>query len=44
VSLHGAVRGTLDIDIVINWNRKNLRATEAALQELADIEALEKVL
>jgi len=40
VSLHGAVRGTLDIDIVINWNRKNLRATEAALQELGLVSRL----
>ena len=40
VALHGAVRGTLDIDIVINWNHKNLRATEAALQELGMVSRL----
>jgi len=40
VALHGAVRGTLDIDFIINWNRKNLRATEAALQELGLVSRL----
>ena len=24
VALHGALRGTIDIDFVINWNKKNL--------------------
>ncbi len=32
VALHGAVRGTVDIDVAITWNRKALLATEAALQ------------
>jgi hypothetical protein len=33
VALHGAVRGTVDIDIAIAWSRKSLLATEKALQE-----------
>jgi hypothetical protein len=32
VALHGAVRGTVDIDVAIAWNRKTLLATEAALK------------
>ncbi len=31
VALHGAVRGTVDVDIVLAWNLKSLRATEQAL-------------
>ncbi len=31
VALHGAVRGTLDIDIVIKWTLKNLQKTEQIL-------------
>ena len=34
VALHGAVRGTVDIDIVIHLRKKSLEAAEAALQEL----------
>lgn len=33
VALHGAVRGTVDIDLAIAWNRKTLLATEKALHE-----------
>ena len=33
VALHGAVRGTVDIDIAIAWNRKTLKATVRALEE-----------
>jgi hypothetical protein len=33
VALHGAVRGTVDIDIAIAWSRKSLLATEKALQD-----------
>lgn len=40
VALHGAVRGTVDIDIVINWNLKNIRAAEMALQELGLVSRL----
>lgn len=31
VALHGAVRGTVDIDFVINWNLKTLALAETAL-------------
>lgn len=31
VALHGAVRGTMDVDIAINWNLSTLRKTEQAL-------------
>jgi len=31
VALHGAVRGTVDVDIVLSWNLKSLRAAEHAL-------------
>jgi hypothetical protein len=34
VALHGAVRGTVDIDLAITWNRKTLLATEKALHEV----------
>jgi hypothetical protein len=33
VALHGAVRGTVDIDFVIQWNKANLQQTEQALAE-----------
>ena len=32
VALHGAVRGTVDIDCVINWNKKSLRQAEKAIK------------
>ncbi len=31
VALHGAVRGTLDVDLAIDWNRGSLRRAEEAL-------------
>jgi len=34
VALHGAVRGTMDVDIVINWDLPSLLKTEKALQEI----------
>ncbi len=34
VALHGAVRGTVDYDFVINWNLKNLQKAEQALLKL----------
>jgi len=40
VALHGAVRGTADIDIVVNWDQKTLRQTEKALQELGLVSRL----
>ena len=40
VALHGAVRGTLDIDIVIDWNQSALAATERALADLGLVSRL----
>ncbi len=34
VALHGALRGTIDIDIVINWTLKNLENAEKTLKNL----------
>lgn len=34
VSLHGAVRGTVDIDIVISWTLENLKNIEKTLKEI----------
>ena len=34
VALHGAVRGTIDIDIITKWNLKNLKLIELALNEI----------
>lgn len=34
VALHGAVRGTVDIDFITKWNLKNLKAIEKALNEI----------
>jgi hypothetical protein len=34
VAFHGAVRGTLDIDLVIKWTLKNLKDLEMALKDL----------
>ena len=34
VALHGAVRGTVDIDIVLRFTKKNLFAAEGALGDL----------
>ncbi|MDH3977905.1 MAG: hypothetical protein OEU86_05265 [Gammaproteobacteria bacterium] len=34
VALHGAVRGTVDIDIVLSWNLDTLLSTEQALNQL----------
>ena len=33
VALYGAVRGTVDVDFVIQWSRKNLLQAEKALSE-----------
>jgi hypothetical protein len=40
VALHGAVRGTVDIDLAITWNRKTLLATEKALREVGLVSRL----
>ena len=34
VALHGAVRGTVDVDIALNWNLKSLQIAEQVLSEL----------
>lgn len=34
VALHGALRGTVDIDLVIDWTLKNLQKTEQILKEI----------
>ncbi len=34
VSLHGAVRGTVDIDIAINWDLRTLQNAEKSLNEI----------
>jgi hypothetical protein len=34
VALHGAIRGTLDIDIAIAWNLESVQRTEKALHDL----------
>lgn len=34
VALHGAVRGTLDIDIALKWTRSDLLKTERTLNEI----------
>lgn len=40
VALHGAIRGTMDIDIVIHWTLKNLEKTEEALKGLGLVSLL----
>ncbi len=40
VALHGAVRGTLDIDIAIDWSRTALAVTERALTDLGLVSRL----
>jgi hypothetical protein len=40
VSLHGAIRGTMDIDIVINWTLPNLKKTGNALERLGLVSRL----
>lgn len=34
VALHGAVRGTVDVDVVIEWSLKNLQDTERAFKQI----------
>jgi predicted nucleotidyltransferase len=34
VALHGAIRGTIDLDLVVTIDEKNLMRTESALHEL----------
>lgn len=40
VALHGAVRGTVDIDLVLQIDRKNLVAAETALKSLGLVSRL----
>ncbi len=34
VALHGAIRGTVDVDIAIKWSLKDLKNTEKALKQI----------
>ncbi len=34
VALHGVVRGTVDVDVVISWSLKNLKNTEIAFKQI----------
>jgi hypothetical protein len=34
VALHGAVRGTVDVDIAVGWNLKNLENAELAMGDI----------
>jgi len=40
VALHGAVRGTVDVDIILAWNLRTLRAADRALQGLGLVSRL----
>ncbi|MBI4424163.1 MAG: hypothetical protein HY554_10575 [Elusimicrobia bacterium] len=40
VALHGAVRGTIDVDVVLRVDRANLMAAEAALKSLGLVSRL----
>lgn len=40
VALHGAVRGTMDIDIVVNWDIQTLRGTEKVMGKLGLVSRL----
>ena len=40
VALHGAVRGTVDIDFVIDWELEQLKAVEKSLNELGLVSQL----
>ena len=34
VALHGAIRGTVDVDVAIQWSLKNLQNTENAFKQI----------
>ncbi len=40
VALHGAVRGTMDVDIVINWDLGSLQKAVKALNEMGLVSSL----
>jgi hypothetical protein len=41
VALHGAVRGTIDIDLVVRWSLRDLQAAEAALGDIGLVSRLQ---
>ncbi|NNF51751.1 MAG: hypothetical protein HKN59_04860 [Gammaproteobacteria bacterium] len=34
VALHGAVRGTVDVDVIVNWSKSALRKSESAFNKM----------
>jgi len=40
VALHGAIRGTLDIDVALRWTKHDLAKTEEALQKIGLVSRL----
>ncbi|MEQ1802212.1 MAG: hypothetical protein ABL989_09845 [Gammaproteobacteria bacterium] len=40
VALHGAVRGTVDVDVILAWDARSLRAAEKALQAMGLVSRL----
>jgi hypothetical protein len=40
VALHGAVRGTVDVDIALRWTLKSLQTTEKALEHIGLVSRL----
>lgn len=40
VALHGAVRGTVDVDVILSWDERTLRAAEQALKGLGLVSRL----
>ena len=40
VALHGAIRGTVGVDVIIEWTLKNLEKAEAALKKLGLVSIL----
>lgn len=40
MALHGAVRGTVDVDAILAWDARSLRAAEAALKAIGLVSRL----
>ena len=40
VALHGAVRGTIDIDLILQWSERTLRQAELALNRIGLVSRL----
>lgn len=40
VALHGAVRGTVDVDVIVAWDLRSLQAAEKALQHMGMVSRL----